>query len=573
MEFPLHRDRMDLKAQTISSLLVERFLQSPEQELAILMHSKQPDQPVTTRQFFHHASGYSQAILRAGILPGEVVILILNREEDLLYAFFGAILAGAVPAIMPYLTEKLAADHYRQSLAALLETSRPTAVITYPQFVSEVEIAATGKNSLRSILTTQEILPVDEIDFDHLPGLRRTPDDIVLLQHSSGTTGLQKGVALSHTAVLNQIESYARAIRLNDKDVAVSWLPLYHDMGLIAGFILPILSRIPLVLMSPFDWVRAPYRLLQAISRYQGTLTWLPNFAFNFCAQKIRDRDLAEINLSTWRAVINCSEPIHASSHQQFIERFAPHGFRPQAIATSYAMAENVFAVTQGGVESPVVLDPVQRRKFMTQKVAAPASPDDEAFIIVSSGRPIDGTRIKVIDTKGHHLPDRIIGEIAIQSNCMLSGYFNRSDLTQKAFLDGWFLTGDLGYIADGELFVTGRMKDLIIVGGKNIYPQDLERLAGEVPGIHAGRVVAFGVFSEEAGTEEVVLLAEADADQPLQRQSIADQIRSNVNQGSDIVLRYIEVLDRGWLLKTSSGKIARGANREKYLAQFRNRV
>jgi len=564
---------MDLKAQTISSLLVERFLQSPEQELAILMHSKQPDQPVTTRQFFHHATGYAQAILRAGILPGEVVILILNREEDLLYAFFGAILAGAVPAIMPYLTEKLAADHYRQSLAALLETTRPSAVITYPQFVGEVEIAATGKSSLRSILTTQEILPVDQIDFDHLPGLRRTPDDIVLLQHSSGTTGLQKGVALSHTAVLNQIESYARAIRLNDKDVAVSWLPLYHDMGLIAGFILPILSRIALVLMSPFDWVRAPYRLLQAVSRYQGTLTWLPNFAFNFCAQKIRDRDLAGINLSTWRAVINCSEPIHASSHQQFIERFAPYGFLPQAIATSYAMAENVFAVTQGGIESPVVLDPVQRRKFMTQKVAAPASPDDEAFIIVSSGRPIDGTRIKVIDTKGHHLPDRIIGEIAIQSNCMLSDYFNRSDLTQKAFLEGWFLTGDLGYIADEELFVTGRMKDLIIVGGKNIYPQDLERLAGEVPGVHAGRVVAFGVFSEEAGTEEVVLLAEADADQPLQRQSIADQIRSNVNQGSDIVLRYIEVLDRGWLLKTSSGKIARGANREKYLAQFRNRV
>ncbi len=564
---------MNPSTQTISSILVERFLQTPDLELVILMHSMQPDQPVTTRQFFHHASGYAQAILREGILPGEVVILILNREEDLLYAFFGAILAGAVPAIMPYLTEKLSPDHYRQSLAALMETTCPAAVITYPQFAGEVELAAGGKSSLRSILTTHEILPVDEIDFDHLPGLQRTPDDIVLLQHSSGTTGLQKGVALSHAAVLNQIESYARAIRLNDKDVAVSWLPLYHDMGLIAGFILPILSRIPLVLMSPFDWVRAPYRLLQAIARYQGTLTWLPNFAFNFCAQKIRDRDLAGIDLSSWRAVINCSEPIHASSHRQFIERFTLYGFRPQAIATSYAMAENVFAVTQGGIESPVTLDPVQRRTFMTQKVAEPASPDDQAFIMVSSGRPIDGTRIKVIDTKGHHLPDRIIGEIAIQSNCMLSGYFNRSDLTHKAFQDGWFLTGDLGYIADGELFITGRKKDIIIVGGKNIYPQDLERLANEVPGVHAGRVVAFGVYSQEAGTEEVVLLAEADTDQPLQRQSIADQIRSNVNQGSDIVLRYIEVLDRGWLLKTSSGKIARGANREKYLAQFRNRV
>lgn len=234
-------------------------------------------------------------------------------------------------------------------------------------------------------------------------------------------------------------------------------------------------------------------------------------------------------------------------------------------------MAENVFAVTQGGIAAPVVIDSVKKHKFTTEQVAEPASSIEGAMNMVSSGRPIVGTRIKVVDAKGHPLPDRIIGEIAIQSNCMLSGYFNRADLTQNAFQDGWYLTGDLGYIADGELFVTGRMKDLIIVGGKNIYPQDLERLANEVPGVHAGRVVAFGVYSEEAGTEEVVLLAEVDEDQPHPRQSIADQIRTSVNSGSDIVLRYIEVLDRGWLLKTSSGKMARGANREKYLAQFRN--
>ena len=561
---------MNSQPQTISSIIVDRFRQAPEQELAILIHSGQPDQRITTRQFFHNASGYARAILHAGILPGEVVILILNREEDLLHAFFGAILAGAIPAIMPYLTEKLAAEHYRQSLAALMETTRPAAVITYPQFISEVETAAGGSASLRSIITTQQVLPVDEISLDHLPGLLRTPQDVVLLQHSSGTTGLQKGVALSHAAVLNQIESYTRALRLDKTDVVVSWLPLYHDMGLIAGFILPILSRIPLVLMSPFDWVRAPYRLFQAVSRYHGTLTWLPNFAFNFCAQKIRDRDLVGIDLSSWRAVINCSEPIHASSHRQFVERFAPYGFRPQAIATSYAMAENVFAVTQSGIGAPVATDPVNSRKFITEQLAEPASEEDEALIMVSSGRPIDGTRVRIIDPYGADLLERTIGEIAIQSNCMLTGYFNRPDLTHKAFLDNWYLTGDLGYLAGGELYVTGRMKDLIIVGGKNIYPQDIERLASEVPGVHAGRVVAFGVYSEAAGTEEVALLAEADTVELHQRQAIADQIRSNVNQGSDIALRYIEILERGWLLKTSSGKMARGANREKYLAQFR---
>jgi acyl-CoA synthetase (AMP-forming)/AMP-acid ligase II len=474
---------------------------------------------------------------------------------------------------MPYLTEKLAADHYRHSLAALMETTCPAAVITYPQFVSEVEKAASSSSTLHSILVTEQISPANAIISENLPGLRQDPQDIVLLQHSSGTTGLQKGVALSHRAVINQVESYARAIQLTETDVVISWLPLYHDMGLIAGFILPIIRCIPLVLMSPFEWVRAPYKLLQAVSQYKGTLTWLPNFAYNFCAQKIRDRDLTGVDLSTWRAVINCSEPIHASSHQQFIERFTPYGFNPRSIATSYAMAENVFAVTQGGIGATVATDPIDRRKFVTEQVAEPASPIDQALLMVSSGRPIEGTHVRIVDPTGTELPERTIGEIAIQSDCMLTGYFNRPDLTQIAFRENWYLTGDLGYLAEGELYVTGRKKDLIIVGGKNIYPQDIERLAGEVSGVHPGRMVAVGVYSETAGTEEVVILAEADTEDKFERQNIADLIRSRVNQGSDVALRNIEILDRGWLIKTSSGKIARNANREKYLEEFRKSV
>ncbi len=563
-------ESMSASPQTISSILLERFQQAPDQDLAILLQSGQPERVITTRQFFQGAAGYAKAILSAGILPGEVVILILNREADLLHAFFGAILAGSIPAIMPYLTEKLAAEQYRQSLSALMHTTRPAAVITYPQFIPEVRAAAAGSPYPRLILSTVEISPLEEWSAGHLPGLDRSPQEIVLLQHSSGTTGLQKGVALSHAAVLRQLESYARAIRLTPEDVVVSWLPLYHDMGLIAGFILPILSRIPLVLMSPFDWVRAPYRLFQAVSRYHGTLTWLPNFAYNFCAQKIRDRDLAGVDLSSWRAVINCSEPVHASSHRQFVERFSPYGFRPEALAASYAMAENVFAVTQGGIEAPLATDWVDKRKFVSAGIAEPVPASPDALQLVSSGQPVEGTRLRVIDQNGADLPDRVVGEIAIQSSYMLTGYYHRPDLTRQAFIDGWYLTGDLGYTVAGELYVTGRKKDLIIVGGKNIYPQDIERLASEAPGVHPGRVVAFGVYSEDLGTEEVVLLAEADAADPSQRQGIADQIRLSVNQGSDIALRHIEILERGWLIKTSSGKIARSANRDKYLAQFR---
>src|SRR6185436_5952012 len=209
-----------------------------------------------------------------------------------------------------------------------------------------------------------------------------------LLQHSSGTTGLQKGVALSHRAVLNQLDRYAESIRLSAGDTIVSWLPLYHDMGLIAGFVMPIVSQTPLVLMSPFDWVRAPYRLLQAVSQFHGTLAWLPNFAYNFCAQKSRDRDLQGVDLSSWRAVINCSEPMRWESHQAFLKRFAPYGLRAEALATCYAMAENVFAVTQGGFDEPVAVDLVDRRALITEKVARPADEaEPESIRLLSAGK------------------------------------------------------------------------------------------------------------------------------------------------------------------------------------------
>jgi acyl-CoA synthetase (AMP-forming)/AMP-acid ligase II len=583
--------------QNFSLALRQSYQETPDQIAIHLLHSRQPNQAITYRQLLRAAVYYADAFERAGIQPGEVVILILQHGLDLIAAFFGAVLRGATPSIMPFLTEKLHPEQYRASLAALFEITTPSGLVTYADFIAEARRASAG-TSVRAALVSEEIASqlqspttVVDIHWERLPGLKRSPDDIVLLQHSSGTTGLQKGVALSHRAVFNQLESYADALELRPIDVIVSWLPLYHDMGLIAGFIMPILIRVPLVLMSPFDWVRAPYRLMQAISRFQGTLCWLPNFAYNFCAQKIRDRDLDNVNLSSLRAVINCSEPMHWKSHSMFAERFRDFGFRPEALATSYAMAENVFAVTQAGIRTPVTVDIIDQQNFQARQIATPApliasqnesgSPSTSAgqpqsIKMLSAGVPIAGVHLRVLDTAGNELPERHIGEIAIQSNCMLTGYFHRPDLTEKAFLNGWYLTGDLGYLADGELYITGRKKDLIIVGGKNIYPQDLERLAEEVEGVHPGRVVAFGVFNEQTGTEDIILIAEVHLEgfaeastREEQSQRVAAEIRQRVTHGSDVALRHVHVVDRNWLIKTSSGKVARAANREKFLAEF----
>lgn len=567
--------------KTFSSVLRQACLEIPEQVAVTLQYSRQPDQPISYRRLLCGATGIARTLGEQSIQPGEVVVLILQHGETLLDAFFGTVLRGAIPAIMPFLTEKLAPDHYREALKALFGITRPTAVITYAEFVAEVQSAAVG-SSVRVVLDGAQVLPTSSLDdlwhaAPELAGLRSAPEQIALLQHSSGTTGLQKGVALSHRAVFNQLESYGRALHLNGQDVVVSWLPLYHDMGLIAGFLMPILNRIPLVLMSPFDWVRAPQRLLQSISQYGGSLCWLPNFAYNFCAQKIRARDLEGVDLSSLRAVSNCSEPMHWKSHQMFYQRFQPYGLRASALATCYAMAENVFAVTQGGIEAPVTVDPVLTASLLSHQWAEPApadAPEEAVIRMLSAGRPLDTTRVRVVDTHGQDLPERRIGEIALQSDCMLSAYYHRPDLTEEAFVEGWYLTGDLGYLADGEVYVTGRKKDLIIVGGKNIYPQDIERLAGDVTGVHPGRVVAFGVNDETAGTEAVVVVAELDAQLEAQGCTeddllrISDEVRRRVTRGSDVALRHVHLVGRGWLLKTSSGKIARSANRQKFLSE-----
>lgn len=514
------------------------------------------------------AAKYSQALAETGVKPGEPVVIIMRHGQALLESFFGAVLHGAVPSIMPFLTEKLSPDRYMASLAALMQITRPSAVITYASFIEQVQRSLKAFDHQVTLLNAEEVSSTSHPPSLNYLGGERDAHDLLLLQHSSGTTGLQKGVALSHQAVLNQIKMYADAIDMSADDVVVNWLPLYHDMGLIAGFILPIVMRVEVVMISPFEWVRAPHKMFQAVSRFKGTHTWLPNFAFNFCAQKVRDRDMQGVDLSSWRAVINCSEPMRKTSHDQFIAKFQRFGMRKDALATCYAMAENVFAVTQGGIDSPIVEDVVDQKTLVEQNLAHPAKEGARGTVVLSAGKPIANCLVRILDDQLQLLPDDHVGEITIKSNCMLTSYFNRDDLTEVAFHDGWYLTGDLGYLKNGELFLTGRKKEMIIIGGRNFYPQDIEDLAREVPGIHPGRVVAVGVFNEASGTEEAVLIAEADSSDPAIRRAIKEQVRETINRGMDLSLRYIMIVDRGWVIKTSSGKLARAANRDKLLAE-----
>jgi acyl-CoA synthetase (AMP-forming)/AMP-acid ligase II len=557
--------------RTLIEPVIERAKSDPHRTTLLFVNENGSSDKVTISQFHNNAEAYALALKRIGICSEDLVILVLRHSQVLLSAFWGALYIGAIPSIFPFLTEKLDPDIYMERIYKLVSNSGARVIITFPDFKENLEKLLDGLNC--QILSTQDVPDGGFSDGETEFWLNPSGDKIAFLQHSSGTTGLQKGVALSHQAVLNQIIAYSEVINLSPDDVIVSWLPLYHDMGLIAGFVMPIVAGIPLVLISPFHWVRSPVVLLKAIDEYRGTLSWLPNFAYNHLVRTIRERDLIGLDLSHWRAVINCSEPVRNDSHQIFLERFMPFQFQLDALATCYAMAENTFAVTQSTIGSPPHVDWVNVRSLQEELYALPTVPNTNGSTpVVSCGYPIQGTEINIVNKNGAKLPERQVGEIVVRGNCMLDEYYHRPEITNDAIRHGWYYTGDMGYQANGQLYVSGRKKDLIIVGGKNIYPQDLEAIANEVPGIYPGRAVTFGLMDEILGSEIIVMVCElqnvASSDE---KRRIEQALRRKVVQQTEVTLSDVRLVEKRWLIKTSSGKIARVDNREKYIKDFIN--
>lgn len=567
---------LDTANRTLTQSIIQRAQTDPAHRALVFMSDDGRVEHISAARFHTEASQYALALQASGVQENDLVILVLQHSQTLLFAFWGAMYLGAIASIFPYLTEKLDPAIYLEQVRQLVTHSKARAVITFPKFKGE--LTALLAEAGATVLSTADISQAQT----DLPRTALWPafsaDKIAFLQHSSGTTGLQKGVALSHRSVLNQIHAYSEAIQLNAQDVVVSWLPLYHDMGLIAGFVMPLVCGAPLVLMSPFKWVRDPKVLMQAIHKQRGTLCWLPNFAYNHSARTIRPRDMEGIDLSSMRAFINCSEPVHLDSHRVFLNKFGPYGLREQALSTCYAMAENTFAVTQHPAGEQAHVDWVNTRALQEQRLAQPApeaaseQPGSTGSTpMVSCGFPISGTQICVMDELGRRLPDRRVGEIALRSDCMLSGYYLRPEVTAQALRDGWYYTGDMGYIADGALYITGRKKDLIIVGGKNIYPQDLEAIANITPGIIPGRSVAFGLYDESLGSENIVVVCEVEngAYSDDEYKAIEMDLRRRVVQRSEVALTDVRLVGERWLIKTSSGKISRSANRDKYVKEM----
>jgi fatty-acyl-CoA synthase len=550
---------------TILGRVLDLFEERPTRHFARVWGGDETVASVTYADLVLRAEGYARRLRAGGIGPGDVVVVILPPGAELLSAWLAPLLAGAVPSIFPWLTEKLDRSYYEKTVAALLKICGARGLLTSRGLLEVLDPLSADAPALSARVTVEDAPAARELPA--LPArLREDAEAITLLQHSSGSTGLQKGVALSSRAVFNQIESYGTVLKVSSSDRIVNWMPLYHDGGLIAGFLQPLLRGLPLSILSPIDWVRDPGLLLRAITRDRSTLCWLPNFAYNFLAAKVPDRRLTGVDLSSMRAFVNTAEPVRHSSHEMFRARYASIGLRPLSLTTSYGAAENTLAITQSDPDRPVRAAVVDGPALAREGIAREPRRPDAGRTLLSSGRPLPNTRLIVLDAGRRELPERRVGELAVRSDCMLTEYYRRPDLTARAFHDGWYLTGDYGYLDAGEVFVTGRKKDLIIVGGSNIYPQDLEFLADGVPGVHPGRTVAFGIENEAAGTEDVAVLFEAEPGHDPRR--VEDAVRRAVASHSDCSARIVRAVPPMWLIKTSSGKISRTRCREKLLQE-----
>ncbi len=370
---------------------------------------------------------------------------------------------------------------------------------------------------------------------------------------------------------MRQLESLVQVLKIDGgSDRVYSWLPLYHDMGLIACFILPMVCHMPVVMQSPLDWVMHPETMLQIISEYKCTLAWLPNFTFQFVPRRTPQSRWWQYELSSARALINCSEPVRASSMDEFCRAFAPIGLKREALQSSYAMAENVFAVTQSDIHRPPKRIWADGQRFRADHVIAGVAEETPgALSFVSSGRLLPNNEVRIISDSSTVLTQGRVGEILIKSDCMFEGYYNRPDLTAEAIVEGWYHSGDLGFLLDSELYVVGRKKDLLIVGGENIYPQDIEEAVCSHPAIHDGRAIAMGVYNPDLGTEEIIVVAEVEQEEHLNdAASIEREVRSLVVAASGVAVRTILLKPPKWIVKSTAGKAARSATREKLLKE-----
>jgi acyl carrier protein len=549
-----------------ATTIVEAFLwhleRHPDREHIALLEGDGVQQTLTYAGLWADANEVAQGLGDAGVERGDAVALMLPTGSAFFQAFLGAMLLGALPVPMYPPTRWTEIEEHVRGRAAILANSLAKVLVTVPEAMFVGQLVRAQLPHLRTVAS------VDHLRRPRGAGRVRTMAgrDVAMLQYTSGSTGDPKGVVLSHDNLLANIRVMGHAADVRSTDRFVSWLPLYHDMGLIGAWLATMYFAVPLVLMPPTAFLARPARWLWAIHRHRATISAGPNFAYEIAASKVSDDDLAGLDLRSWRLAFNGAEPVRAATLDRFAARFARYGFDRRALTPVYGLAEGTLGLAFPPLERGPLIERIDARALERDGIAAPARADSPAALeVVSCGRPAAGHEIRVVDEAEREVAARTEGRIEFRGPSATAGYYRNPEATAKLFHDGWLDTGDVGYIAGGEVFLTSRAKDLIKRGGHNIHPYDLEAAVGDVAGIRKGCVAVFGTTDHAGGTERVVVVAETNRSDAAERAALRERIAALATVHLDGPADEILLVSPRTVLKTSSGKIRRAACRDLY--------
>ena len=577
------------KAETLVEVIRYRGVHDANRaHLIITEEDEQGDHSLTLTfgELYVAAQKCAEELARRGVAPGGRVSLMLPTSREFFVSYAGILLAGAVPVPIypPFRADRI--EEYAERQSAIMNNAEVSLLLTFHRAEAVAKLLKPRVKSLLGVVDAGKLLEAAEKAPPPAPGALpafisgsrvRKGSDIALLQYTSGSTGDPKGVTLTHANLLANMRSIAEAVQLGPDDVGVSWLPLYHDMGLIGAWLTLLLQGVPLVVMSPLAFLTRPERWLQAVSKHKGTIAAAPNFAFELCVRKISDQAMEGVDLSSWRAALNGAEPVNPETLERFTNRFSKYGFRREAMLPVYGLAEASLGVTFPPLYRGPRVDRVEREAFTTQGRAVPPQLEDEnAIAFVSSGAALAGHEVVIVDVDGKGVEERTEGFLWFRGPSATSGYYKNAEATEELFAGGpvhaegeypWVNSGDRAYQADGEIYITGRVKDIIIKGGRNLYPHEVEELASRVEGIRKGCVVAFGLKGERTGTEKLVIVAESREEDRRMRATIVAAINDQVSRGLGLPPDRVELIPPGSIPKTSSGKLRREETKQLYLA------
>jgi 1-acyl-sn-glycerol-3-phosphate acyltransferase len=549
------------QAQTLTEALEYHVERQPDR-LTVHLYEENREHSITYRALWEGALGYAARLADAGLQPGQMVAIMLPTCKEYLYSFYGVLLAGGVPVpLYPPARLTTIEDHMSRHVG-ILKSAGATIMITIPEAKALAWLLRAQVESLRAVL-----MPADlQGSGAGFAPVRGKSGDIGFLQYTSGSTGSPKGVVLSHANLLVNVQAMGKAVSATASDVFVSWLPLYHDMGLIGGCFATMFLGFPVVLLSPLAFLSRPASWMRAIHRHRGTISGGPNFSYELCLRRIADADMEGIDLSSWRFAFNGAEPVSPDTITAFTERFARWGFRKNSLSPVYGLAECTVGVAFTTPGEPWRMDSLDRDTFTSTGEAVPAKPDDPSPLkVVGCGEVIPDHDLRVVDAAGLELPDRQEGLLQFRGPSATSGYYRNPEATKGLFAGEWVNTGDRAYLAQGMVYITGREKDIIIRGGRNISPYELEQAVSDLAGVRRGCVAVFGSTDAASGTERVVVLAEMRDADPSRHESLKRMINELAVSLIGAPADDIVLAPPATVPKTSSGKIRRVAAREFY--------